>query len=148
MALKRINKEMLELVNDPPLNCSAGPRNDDEMFKWQGTIIGSKGTPYDGGLFKLNIDFPIDYPFKPPKVNFETKMYHPNVNQNGSICLDVLSTEWSPALTISKLLLSICSLLLDPNPDDPLDSEIAHMYKTNRMEYEKRARDYTRRYAS
>ena len=82
--------------------------------------MGPDDSPYSGGVYFLNIHFPTDYPFKPPKVTFATRIYHPNINENGSICLDVLNKAWSPALTISKLLLSISSLLCDANPDDPL----------------------------
>ncbi|KFH03975.1 ubiquitin-conjugating enzyme subfamily protein, partial [Toxoplasma gondii TgCatPRC2] len=115
MALKRINKELNDLSKDPPTNCSAGPVGDD-MFHWQATIMGPEDSPYSGGVFFLNIHFPSDYPFKPPKVNFTTKIYHPNINSQGAICLDILKDQWSPALTISKVLLSISSLLTDPNP--------------------------------
>uniref|UniRef100_M3ZNL3 Ubiquitin-conjugating enzyme E2D 1a n=2 Tax=Xiphophorus TaxID=8082 RepID=M3ZNL3_XIPMA len=103
--------------------------------------------PYHGGVFFLSVHFPTDYPFKPPKVAFTTKIYHPNINSNGSICLDILRSQWSPALTISKVLLSICSLLCDPNPDDPLVPEIAQIYKTDRQKYNKLAREWTQRYA-
>ena len=105
-------------------------------------------SPYQGGVFFLTIKFPTDYPFKPPKVQFNTKIYHPNINANGGICLDILKDQWSPALTISKVLLSICSLLTDPNPNDPLVPEIAQLYKTNKPEYEKTAREWTRKYAT
>ncbi|KAJ4940282.1 hypothetical protein JOQ06_026591 [Pogonophryne albipinna] len=104
-------------------------------------------SPYQGGVFFLTIHFPTDYPFKPPKVAFTTKIYHPNINSNGSICLDILRSQWSPALTVSKVLLSICSLLCDPNPDDPLVPDIAHMYKNDKEKYNKLAKDWTQKYA-
>ena len=110
--------------------------------------MGPDDSPYAGGVFFLNIHFPPDYPFKPPKVSFTTKIYHPNINANGSICLDILKDQWSPALTISKVLLSISSLLTDPNPDDPLVPEIATLYKNNREHYNTTARDWTSRYAT
>uniref|UniRef100_A0A8P4KNV4 UBC core domain-containing protein n=1 Tax=Dicentrarchus labrax TaxID=13489 RepID=A0A8P4KNV4_DICLA len=117
------------------------------VFHWQATIMGPPDSPYQGGVFFLTIHFPTDYPFKPPKVAFTTRIYHPNINSNGSICLDILRSQWSPALTISKVLLSICSLLCDPNPDDPLVPEIARIYKTDPVRYNKTAQDWTQKYA-
>lgn len=146
MALKRIQKELQDLGRDPPAQCSAGPVGDD-LFHWQATIMGPPDSPYQGGVFFLTINFPTDYPFKPPKIHFTTRIYHPNINSNGSICLDILRSQWSPALTISKVLLSICSLLCDPNPDDPLVPEIARIYKTDRDRYEKLAKEWTAKYA-
>jgi len=140
-ATKRINKELQDLSKDPPSTCSAGPLNDD-IFHWQSTIMGPKDSPYEGGIFFLNIHFPTDYPFKPPKVQFTTKIYHCNVNNNGSICLDILQSQWSPALTISKVLLSVCSLLTDPNPDDPLVPEIARLYKSDKGKHDETAKEW------
>jgi ubiquitin-conjugating enzyme E2 D/E len=131
MATKRIQKELADLTKDPPASCSAGPVGED-LFHWQATLMGPQDSPYQGGVFLVQIYFPPDYPFRPPKVQFQTKVYHPNINNNGSICLDILKEQWSPALTIAKVLLSICSLLTDPNPDDPLVPEIAHVYKTDK----------------
>ena len=146
-ALKRIQKELIDLGKDPPANCSAGPIDEKDQYHWQATIMGPEDSPFSGGVYFLNIHFPTDYPFKPPKINFTTRIYHPNINSNGSICLDILKEQWSPALTISKVLLSISSLLTDANPDDPLVPEIAHIYKTDRAKYEATAREWTRKYA-
>ena len=147
MAFKRITKELKDIEKDPPTNCSAGPHNPSDMFNWQASIIGPENSPYQGGVFFLCIKFPTDYPFKPPKVSFTTKIYHPNINSNGSICLDILKDQWSPALTISKVLLSISSLLTDPNPDDPFVPDIANLYKADRGKYEATAKEWTRKYA-
>jgi len=148
MALKRISKELHDLQREPPANVSAGPVQQSDMFNWQATILGPSDSPYQSGVFFLSINFPTDYPFKPPKISFTTKIYHPNINSNGSICLDILRSNWSPALTISKVLLSICSLLCDPNPDDPLVPEIARQYKQDREGYNTTARQWTQKYAT
>ncbi|KAI3870409.1 hypothetical protein MKX03_008417 [Papaver bracteatum] len=146
MATKRILKELKELERNPPSSCSAGPVGED-MFNWKGTIMGPTDSPFAGGVFLMSIKFSADYPFKPPVVTFITKLFHPNINSNGSICLDILKDQWSPALIISKVLLSIGSLLTDPNPDDPLVPDIAYMYKSDRAKYETTARSWTHKYA-
>ena len=123
-----------------------GPVGDD-LFHWQATIMGPEESPYNGGVFFLDIHFPADYPFKPPKVSFTTRIYHCNINSNGGICLDILKDQWSPALTISKVLLSVCSLLTDPNPEDPLVPEIAQLLKNNVTQHNATAREWTAKYA-
>ena len=148
MTERRIRLELKELVESPPANCSAGPVDDNNMFVWQATIMGPDKSPYQGGVFYLTIEFPKDYPFKPPKIKFLTKIYHCNVSSGGSICLDILKDQWSPALTISKVLLSICSLMDDPNPDDPLVTEIADLYKSDKNKHDEKARLSTLKYAT
>ncbi|RIB29720.1 ubiquitin-conjugating enzyme E2 [Gigaspora rosea] len=135
------------MVRDQPSFCSAGPVGED-LFHWQASIFGPTKSSYQDGVFFLDIHFPTNYPFQPPKVYFTTKVYHPNINSNGSICIDVLASGWSPALSISKVLLCIWFLLTDPNPHVPLVPEIAHVYKTDRARYEATVREWTRKYAS
>ena len=135
------------MAKSPMDNCTAGPVNPSDIYNWKGTIIGPEKSPYEGGLFELAISFPIEYPFKPPKVQFLTKVYHPNINSAGGICLDILKDAWVPSLTIGKVLLSISSLLTDPNPKDPLVPEIAELYVRNRAEFNRVAREYTQQYA-
>lgn len=146
MAQRRVERELKDLQRDPPGNCSAGPV-DGNLFDWEGVIFGPTDSPYAGGVFKLHIQFPADYPFKAPSVKFKTKIYHPNINPQGFICLDILKDQWSPVLTISKVLLSICSLLTDPNPKDPFVPEIAKQYDENREAYNEEARLWTQKYA-
>uniref|UniRef100_A0AAQ4PJ87 E2 ubiquitin-conjugating enzyme n=1 Tax=Gasterosteus aculeatus aculeatus TaxID=481459 RepID=A0AAQ4PJ87_GASAC len=165
---KRIQKELADITLDPPPNCrrkrplllhkegkqrasllccSAGPKGDN-VYEWRSTILGPPGSVYEGGVFFLDIAFTPDYPFKPPKVTFRTRIYHCNINSQGVICLDILKDNWSPALTISKVLLSICSLLTDCNPADPLVGSIATQYTTNRPEHDRIAKQWTKRYAT
>jgi ubiquitin-conjugating enzyme E2 D/E len=146
MSIRRLERELKSIEMNPPCNCSAGIINKD-IFDWQATIMGPEGTPYFGGVFNMSIKIPTDYPFKPPKVQFITKIYHPNINKHGGICLDILKDKWSPALNISNILLSISSLLDDPNPDDPLEPEIADQYKDDKAYYTETAMLYTRKYA-
>ncbi len=151
MASRRIKEELKLITQDPPSNCSAAPESNDpdseDIYHWSATILGPAASVYEGGIFNLSIEFPQNYPFKPPKIRFITKIYHPNINMSGGICLDILKDQWSPALTISKVLISICSLLDDPNPDDPLVPEIADIYVKNRLQYDLTAREWTQHYA-
>jgi ubiquitin-conjugating enzyme E2 D/E len=147
MSSRRITKELKELEQEPPAGCSAGPINDQDIYNWSATILGPDDTPYAGGVFNLAIQFPVDYPFKPPKIAFTTKVFHPNINTQGGICLDILKDQWSPALSIGKVLLSISSLLADANPKDPLMPDIARLYESNREEFNRIAREWTLQYA-
>ncbi|GBB85274.1 hypothetical protein RclHR1_11830005 [Rhizophagus clarus] len=116
MAPKRINREFHNIGRNLPSSCSAVPISDN-LFRWQATIMGPPDSPYSGGVFFLDIDFPTDYPFMPPRVYFTTRIYHTNINDNGRICcrcMKILKDQWSPAITISKVLVSICALLTDP----------------------------------
>lgn len=144
--LKRLTKELADIQKETIPNISAGPIKDD-LFEWSAVILGPEKTPYEGGVFYLDIHIPLNYPFKPPLINFKTKIYHPNINGAGNICLDILKSQWSPALTISKILLSICSLLSDPNPNDPLVPDIANQFKNNQEMYIKTAKEWTLTYA-
>lgn len=146
-AKQRIQKEVRDIRRDPPALCSARP-SDEDLFSWKGTIMGPPDSPYQGGVFRLSILFPQDYPYRPPKVKFDTKIYHPNIDATGRICLDILREQWTPALTISSVLVSICSLLTDPNPDDPMVAEIAKMYKDDPQGYKQLAIEWTKKYAS
>ena len=148
MALRRLQTELHRIQSDPPCNCSAGPVSDSDLFTWEAILFGPDKSPYAGGVFKLTIRFPSAYPMAPPNVTFNTKIYHPNINAAGGICLDILKDQWSPALTVSKVLLSICSLLNDPNPKDPLVPDIAHLYEKDRAKYEENATSWTMRYAT
>lgn len=150
MALRdnRILKEFKNLKKETDANISADLVGDN-INQWRATIIGPVGTAYEYGIFNLSIDIPGDYPLIPPKIKFITPVYHPNINKSGHICLDILKESgWSPAQTIRTLLISIISLLNEPNPDDPLVGSIAREYKDDFRLFKKNARKHTEKYAT
>ena len=145
--MNRLKNEEKTLMEDPPENIRAGPV-DGNYYHWSATIIGPGDSPYEGAIFYLDIKIPDGYPFKPPKIKFKTPIFHPNINGFGDICLDTITTNWSPTMTIGKVLLSICSLLTDPNPDDPLSKAAADLYLKDINEFNRKAREYTLLYAN
>lgn len=147
-SLKRIMNDYNEIQNNP---------YDDELitvetinnnyYKWQCTILGQSNTIYDTGVFFLDIDIPGDYPHKPPTIKFTTKIYHPNIELNGGICMSMLTDTWSPKYTIRHILDEINKLLYTPDIDSALRADIANQYKSDLAAYEHTAREWTQKYA-
>lgn len=130
---KRLQSELMSLMMSPPKGISAFPSNDN-FFNWAGTIKGVEGTAYDNLTFKMSLTFPSNYPYSAPTVRFETAIFHPNVDQHGNICLDILKEKWSAVYNVSSILLSIQSLLGEPNNDSPLNCQAAELWD-NQPEY-------------
>lgn len=143
MATKRLQKEQSKFNCD---GCMGGPKGDD-LFNWEITLTGPAGTPYEGGCFVVKMDFPSDFPFKPPTVKFDTKIYHCNVNNDGTICLDILKDAWSPKIDVNQIMTSLCALLQEANPNDALVPEIADLYKKDRAAHDAKAKEFTQKYA-
>ena len=146
--LKRLVKELNDFNQNPPEFCAAGPISDNDIQKWQLAFLGPPDTPYENGVFFLSVKFPNDYPLSPPDVQFITPILHCNINDSGYICLDIIkSGEWSPALTISSVLISIISLLNDPNPDSPLRGDLAQLYKNDVKQHDEDVRKHVKTHA-
>jgi len=145
----RILSDLKELMNnDIPETIKEVTINDENIYGEHTVLInGPKDTPFEGGVFKLIFTLPADYPFKPPSMRFVTTVHHPNISREGSICIDILKDQWSSALRLYKVILSISDLLATPNPDDPLSPDVAREYKTNRELYVKRVKEYVQKYA-
>ncbi|KAG5556223.1 hypothetical protein RHGRI_006734 [Rhododendron griersonianum] len=174
-ARKRLMRDFKRLQQDPPAGISGAPQ-DNNIMLWNAVIFGPDDTPWDGGTFKLTLQFSEDYPNKPPTVRFVSRMFHPNIYADGSICLDILQNQWSPIYDVAAILTSIqvmvskgaqenelfmdgdsvqgfelaneafffCfpqSLLCDPNPNSPANSEAARMFSENKREYNRRVRE-------
>jgi len=143
---KRIIKETERLAADPPPGIFAVVHEDNLRY-FDVRIHGPNDSAYEGGEFQLELFLPEEYPMAPPKVRFLTKIYHPNIDKLGRICLDILKDKWSPALQIRTVLLSIQALLSSPNPDDPLDNDVAERWKADHVAAIQTAKDWTAKYA-
>lgn len=145
----RILNDLKNLANhDIPDTIKDVEINDNIYREHYVMIHGPIDTPYQNGVFKLSVILPEDYPFKPPKMKFVTKMYHPNIADDGTICIDILKDQWSSALRLNTVILSLSSLLANPNPNDPLVPDIANEFSHNRERYNKNVIDYVKRYAT
>ncbi|KAI0746427.1 ubiquitin-conjugating enzyme/RWD-like protein [Daedaleopsis nitida] len=144
--LKRIHREIADIKKEDLGPIKLAP-SDDDLFHWNATIPGPEGSVYEGGVFSVEISLAHDYPFSAPRVTFRTRIYHMNINDRGSICIDILKHNWSPALSLFKVILSLSSLLTDPNPKDPLVPQIATEYVRNRVQHDREARRWTEIYA-
>uniref|UniRef100_A0A8C0XAT9 Ubiquitin-conjugating enzyme E2 C n=1 Tax=Castor canadensis TaxID=51338 RepID=A0A8C0XAT9_CASCN len=125
---KRLQQELMTLMMSGDKGISAFPESDN-LFKWVGTIHGAAGTVYEDLRYKLSLEFPSGYPYNAPTVKFLTPCYHPNVDTQGNICLDILKDKWSALYDVRTILLSIQSLLGEPNIDSPLNTHAAELWK-------------------
>ncbi|EEQ89171.2 ubiquitin-conjugating enzyme E2 G2 [Blastomyces dermatitidis ER-3] len=159
VAQKRLFHEYKLLSTSPPDGITAGPVSEDDMFHWEALIQGPEGTPFEGGVFAAELKFPRDYPLSPPTMKFlGGGVWHPNVYPNGTVCISILhppgddpnhyehaSERWSPIQSVEKILISVMSMLAEPNDESPANVEAAKMWRDQRSEYEKRVRSEVRR---
>ena len=143
-------QELADCTTNSPPGMHISLPDDSNLFKWHVILDGPAGTVYAGGRFGVVVQLHENYPFRSPTVTFATRIYHPNVtNDNlGNICLSVLKPEnWKPAVKLVSVLEAVRNLLVEPQPDDPLEARIADEYKNDRKEFEKNARAYVAQYA-
>jgi ubiquitin-conjugating enzyme E2 G2 len=174
VASKRLFQEYKALLTGPPDGITAGPVSEDDLFLWEALIQGPEGTPFEGGIFPAELKFPKDYPLNPPKMKFLGEIWHPNgeiaippehdnvltrvVYTNGEVCISILhppgddpnhyetaSERWSPIQSVEKILISVMSMLAEPNDESPANVEAAKMWRERRPEFEKRVRQGVRR---
>jgi len=141
MANRRLLRDFHKLCKDAPEGISASPQEDD-IFRWTAVVFGPEDTPWEGGAYELDLRFKPDYPATPPSVTFTSEMFHPNISQDGQICLDILRNKWSSSFDVSGLLLSIQSILADPGihktPEGAMNPDAERLYLQDRREYDRR----------
>ena len=145
----RITKEYQDLQKNQKENTVQVKMVGNDMRHWKGRIKGPIDTCYAGGIFDVDIVIPPDYPFKPPKMKFDTKIWHPNISSvTGAICLDILKNEWTPALTVRTALISLQALMCEPVPDDPQDAVVAKQYMSDIKAFNEKAKEWVQEYAN
>ena len=144
----RIKKEYQDIIKEKNSNVQVKLVSNDYRH-WKGRIKGPIDTCYQGGIFDVDIIMPDDYPFKPPKMKFDTKIWHPNISSvTGAICLDILKNEWTPALTIRTALISLQALMCEPVPNDPQDAVVAKQYMSDIKLFNETAKHWVEEYAN
>ncbi|KAJ2805230.1 hypothetical protein H4R21_001337 [Coemansia helicoidea] len=147
----RLMKEARMLQSELPPGIVCTPR-EESLDRYQAQIDGPPDTPYERGRFAVDVALSDRYPMEPPSVRFATRIYHPNIDDHGNICLDVLKSGksgcWNPSWTLAKVLVALSVLLATPNPHDPLMPEIADLLLNDRPAYLAAARDWTARFAT
>lgn len=132
---KRLQSELVQLMFSNTPGISAFPESDANILKWYGTIEGPADTPYQGLKFKISLEFPANYPYTAPSIKFVSPMWHPNVDMSGNICLDILKEKWSAIYNVQTILLSLQSLLGEPNNKSPLNAQAAQLWDTDPKEF-------------
>ena len=149
-----LKKQFKDINQASDLGLSVGLVDENNFYKWSVVIFGPTETIYEGGFFRAILDFPEDYPNNPPKMQFTTKMWHPNIYKDGKVCISILhppgtdkfneqekaEERWRPSLGAEEILLSVISMLNDPNPDSPANIDAAVMFRNNREEYNSKVR--------
>lgn len=137
----RIKKEIKMVIKNKSKEIIIQPCVDDDIYKWKAIMRPSETSLYRDTELELVVYIPENYPYAPPKIAFITPLYHPNINSSGNICISTLSKDWSPALTIEKTLMSIMSMLDEPNPSDPLRPDAAELFLCDKEAYKKKVRE-------
>ncbi|CAL8128085.1 unnamed protein product [Orchesella dallaii] len=142
-AVKRLHADLKRVSQNPPVGITVDMQDDGNIFKWNAMIYGPFDTPFEGGCFRLKMEFPNDYPARPPSVYFYSRMFHPNVYANGGICLDILEdmSVWKPAYDAGIILCAIQDMLGEPNPDSAANDEAKDLYSNNRTLYENKVKE-------
>ncbi|XP_041666902.1 ubiquitin-conjugating enzyme E2 L3-like isoform X2 [Cheilinus undulatus] len=138
----------LEEIRKDGLKCFRNIQVDEaNILHWQGLLL-PDCTPYDKGAFRIEIHFPSEYPFKPPKINFKTKIYHPNIDEKGQVCLPIIAAEnWKPATKACQVISSLVSLVNTPQPEHPLRADLAEEYTKDRAKFMKNAEEFTKKHS-
>ncbi|CDK25340.1 unnamed protein product [Kuraishia capsulata CBS 1993] len=134
---KRLQSELMQLMMSNVPGISAFPESDSDLLSWRGMVEGPTETPYEGLKFKLSLHFPPNYPYKAPTIKFISPMWHPNVDMSGNICLDILKEKWSAVYNVQTILLSLQSLLAEPNNKSPLNAQAADLWDHDKAEYKR-----------
>lgn len=139
IAVKRLTKELSNLMKEDFDDFKILDSND--IMNWKASIYGPKNSIFEGGKYDLEIKFSLDYPTKPPSVRFLTPIFHPNVYKDGKICVDILQSEWTPSLNVNSILISLRSLLLDPNNNSPANRDAANLLKKSPIDYSSKVKE-------